>query len=91
MDFFVRDFVFTEPIDAMKDVLQSFAESAKKGICSNAEALANPGEDFTGPLKCYLENPDNLSHMNIKERRRNPNGFNTFIHDDAWFNNMLFK
>ena len=74
----------------MRDVLKSFAEPARKGIYSNAEALANPGEDLVGPLKRYVENPDNPSHMNIKERRRDPDGFNVFIHDDAWFNNMLF-
>ena len=29
--------------------------------------------------------------MNIKERKRDPKGFNVFVHNDAWFNNMLFK
>ena len=91
LDFYVRDFIFTEPVDAARDFLNSYSELALKGLYSNVEALTFPGEDLVGPVKRYLENPENLSHMNIKERRRDPNGFNVFIHDDAWFNNMLFR
>lgn len=55
LEFHARDFVYTEPLDSMNQVLGSFAEAARKGIYSNVEALANDGEDFIGPLKRYLE------------------------------------
>jgi hypothetical protein len=90
-EIYTRDFIFTDPPEETKETLAGFGKAFHQGLISNTEALEDPGEDFVGPLKRYFEKGEDKSHFNLKERQLNPNEFNVLIHNDLWFNNMLFK
>ena len=91
MELYTRDFVLTDPSEEMKKFWEMFREPGREGLFNNLRVSEEPGEDFVGPLRRYLDDDDNPNHLNIKERRLDLHGFNVIIHNDAWFNNMLFK
>jgi hypothetical protein len=81
------------PSEDVKKLLDMFNASGRSSLLKSAEGLAEPGEDLVGPVKRYLEIGDleGYSHFNVKERKLDLNAFNVIIHNDSWFNNMLFK
>ncbi len=91
MELYTRDFVLTDPSEEMNKMWEMFREPGKEIMFNSLRVTQDPGEDFVGPLRRYLDDDDTPDHFNIKERRLDPQGFNTIIHNDAWFNNMLFK
>ncbi len=46
--------------------------------------------DLVATMK-KLDEKHDLSSITMTLSERNPDGFNTMIHGDAWFNNALFK
>jgi hypothetical protein len=90
-EIFTNDFIHSNPTEELRTMFKSFAESGRKGLLSQMKALSEPGEDLDRVLERYLDDPRNRNHINIKERKLDLDGFNVIIHNDAWFNNMLFK
>ena len=93
MELHTRDWVMAKPSENVKKLLDMFNSSGRRSMLKGVEGLAEPGEDLVGPVLRYLEIGDleGYSHFNVKERKVDPNAFNVIIHNDSWFNNMLFK
>jgi hypothetical protein len=93
MEIHTRDYVITNPTKEMMEFFNKFNSPARRSLLKTVEGLAEPGEDLVGPIERYLAIGDleGFSHYNIKERKLNLESFNVIIHNDFWFNNMLFK
>jgi hypothetical protein len=93
MELHTRDYVISNPTEQRKAMMDMINKFGRRWFLKTVEALSEPGEDLLGPIQRYLELGDleGFDHYNVKKRKLNLDAFNVIIHNDSWFNNILFK
>ena len=85
-----RDYLNVEPTEFGIQVLKSLTNPAVKNVLKNLKVLEESGdEDLVGIFQRFLDKHDGRHHLS--GRKVNLNEFNAVIHNDYWFNNMLFR
>ncbi len=88
----LEDYVYTNPNPKLAEAFEAWVGMTPQSIFDMAERVQDRGQDLVSILK---RTNDKLGGNMIATAYElcvpNPEGFNTMIHSDSWFNNMLFK
>jgi uncharacterized membrane-anchored protein len=85
-----REYLYVEPTEAGIQVLKGLTIPAVKNVLKNLKVLDEDGnEDLLGIFQRFLNKYEGRHHLS--GRLVNLDEFNAIIHNDYWFNNMLFR